>query len=60
MAKNDELKKMNEDLLLSQRETLREVDELRVALQLANQGIQPQPERLFQLSIHQTLPFDSH
>ena len=38
VAKNDELKKLNEDLLLSQRETLREVDELRVALRLARQG----------------------
>ena len=38
-SKNEELMKLNEDLLLSQRETLREVDELRVALRLANQGV---------------------
>ncbi|XP_066933617.1 centriole and centriolar satellite protein ofd1-like [Clytia hemisphaerica] len=37
VAKNEDLKKLNEELLLSQRETLREVDELRVALSLARQ-----------------------
>ena len=39
MVKNEELGRLYEDSLLSQRELLREVDELRTALITSNQGM---------------------